>query len=222
MRTMPRTSQRTLRGWRRKSHPASGGEERLPTPRPAIKMNLEKFVLSPMKNMEESRPVMFMWCDVHEKPVPNCQEAKNPINATCINKEKVRRETYPCVEGQMVDGGEDDEEDCGDGAAEHAEHKQGGGQQLGGQEDRSKAADAHSRRVERVRDCRHVRLELQGTTHPKGHRHRLEDTDDCSGEGEENDDQKEEDPFLDKTQFSRSVVLATSVGIFVVELWHRD
>ena len=122
----------------------------------------------------------------------------------------------------MVDGGEDDEEDGGDGAAEHAEHEQGGGQQLGGQEDRSKAADAHSRRVERVRDCRHVRLELQGTTHPKGHRHRLEDTDYCSGEGEENDDQKEKDPFLDKTQFSRSVVLATSVGILVVELWHRD
>ena len=40
--------------------------------------------LSPMKKMEERRPVMFIWWEVQEKPVPNCQEAKNPMKATWI------------------------------------------------------------------------------------------------------------------------------------------
>ena len=35
-----------------------------------------------MKNIEERRPVMFMWWEVQEKPVPNCQDTKKPIMAT--------------------------------------------------------------------------------------------------------------------------------------------
>ena len=35
-----------------------------------------------MKKMEERRPVMFMWWEVQEKPVPNCQDTKNPMKAT--------------------------------------------------------------------------------------------------------------------------------------------
>ena len=43
-----------------------------------------------MKKMEERRPVMFMWWEVQEKPVPNCQDAKNPMKATW--KEDRRKE----------------------------------------------------------------------------------------------------------------------------------
>ena len=35
-----------------------------------------------MKNMEDSLPVMFMYCEVHENPVPNCQDTKKPKMAT--------------------------------------------------------------------------------------------------------------------------------------------
>ena len=36
----------------------------------------------PMKKMDERKPVMFMWCEVHENPVPNCHDTKNPITAS--------------------------------------------------------------------------------------------------------------------------------------------
>jgi len=68
-RTMARTSQSTPRGSSRKIQPARGGEARLPTP-------------SPMKNMEDRRPVMFMCWEVQEKAVPNCQDTKKPMMAT--------------------------------------------------------------------------------------------------------------------------------------------
>ena len=77
-----------MSGCKRKSQPARGGEARLPTPRPEKKNLISNLVRkkktrsSPMKKMEERRPVMFMWWEVQEKPVPNCQEAKNPMKAT--------------------------------------------------------------------------------------------------------------------------------------------
>ena len=81
---------------------------------------------------------MFMWWEVQEKPVPNCQEAKNPMKATWIKESREEangRKSYPGVEGEVVDGGQDDEEDGGDGAAEHAEHQEGRGQKFRCQED---------------------------------------------------------------------------------------
>ena len=89
-----------------------------------------------MKKMEERRPVMFMWWEVQEKPVPNCQDTKNPMKATWREERRDQwEETYPGVEGEMVDGGQDDEEDGGNGAADHAEHQQGRGQKFDCQED---------------------------------------------------------------------------------------
>ena len=32
----------------------------------------------PMKKIEESFPVMFIWWEVQEKPAANCQEKKKP------------------------------------------------------------------------------------------------------------------------------------------------
>ena len=39
-----------------------------------------------MKNIEDSLPVMFMCCEVHENPVPNCHEIKKPMIATPMYK----------------------------------------------------------------------------------------------------------------------------------------
>ena len=129
-------------------------------------------------------------------------------------------ETYPCVEREVVDGGQDDEEAGSDGAADHAEHQQGRRQKLRCQEDGGETSNTHPGRVERVCDGCHVGLQLQRSTHPKCHCHRLEHSDDCSGEGKEDDNQKQEDSLLDVTQFSRSIILALCVGVLVVELWH--
>ena len=65
-------------------------------------------------------------------------------------------------------------------------------------------------------------LQLQRPTHPKGHCHGLEHPDDCSGEGKEDDNEQQEDPLLDVTQFGRSIILPLRVGVLVVELWHGD
>ena len=122
----------------------------------------------------------------------------------------------------MVDGGEDDEEDGSNGAANHAEHQQGRGQELRGQEDGGEASNTHPCRVEGVGDGCHVGGKLKRPAHPKRHCHGLEHPDDCSGQGKEDDDQKKENPLLDVTQFGRSVVLALGVGVLVIELRHRD
>jgi len=80
-RTMARTSQSTPRGSSRKIQPARGGEARLPTPSPGDGDTLRPGS-SPMKNIEERRPVMFMCWEVQEKAVPNCQDTKKPMMAT--------------------------------------------------------------------------------------------------------------------------------------------
>ena len=41
-----------------------------------------KFQTLPMKKIDDRRPVIFMCCEVQEKPVPNCQDTKKPMMAT--------------------------------------------------------------------------------------------------------------------------------------------
>ena len=57
-----------------KKNPDSGGVTRLPNPQP-------------MKNIEESLPVMFFFLATQEKHEPNCHEMKNPKTAVPLYKE---------------------------------------------------------------------------------------------------------------------------------------
>ena len=69
--------------------------------------------------------------DVHVVGGPGEAGAKLPgskkSHESDLDQGKLRggewEETYPGVEGEVVDGGQDDEEDGGNGAAKHAKHQ---------------------------------------------------------------------------------------------------
>ena len=54
-----------------KKNPDTGGVTRPPKPQP-------------MKKIEESRPVMFLFLATQEKAEPNCQEMKKPRTAVPV------------------------------------------------------------------------------------------------------------------------------------------
>ena len=67
-----------------------------------------------------------------------------------------------------------------------------------------------------------VWFKLKRTTHGKSHGHGLEDTNNTTREGKENDNQHKKDFFLGKRQFHPPSVLVLSICIFIIELRHGE